>query len=348
MDKQSLIENQDLDKLRQSAECVLGLYDELVANNDPRRDQIAMSLFRAVATLSLERAQPGINLQDIRFTSDELFKKAVELGFTKSSIKETASEWVRKNWKKLELQINDRAGHLQDLSQRKDLDYYPWIGKDKSQGGQGKHSYYFLIAKPFNETEKIESKCYDLPEGGLRFAPELLSNFPIWARWVNGFVLKGWQKYAFLLPVLLAMLFGLFLLYALLTLGINGNISTVSWLSYWVISGGLIAAVLSSPLYRVVTSRIVMAPTWMIPIKERSVQLELKRIDTDPETGNAIRELRLMVYSAKCPICSGRVEVEGGGMEFPFRLIGRCCESPREHVFSFDHVTRIGKPLRPS
>ena len=92
--------------------------------------------------------------------------------------------------------------------------------------------------------------------------------------------------------------------------------------------------------------RIVMAPDWMIPLKERSVQLELKRIDIDSETGDAIRELRLMVYSAKCPICSGRVEVEGGGIEFPFRLIGKCSESPREHIFSLDHVTKTGKALR--
>ncbi len=52
-----------------------------------------------------------------------------------------------------------------------------------------------------------------------------------------------------------------------------------------------------------------------------------------------------MVYSAKCSICDGRVEVQGGGLQFPFRLVGRCIESPREHVFSFDHVTRTGRPL---
>jgi len=346
MNKQLLTQENKIEQIRRSAQSVLDLYDELVDINDSRRDQIAMSLFRAVAVLTLERAQPGIQPQDIRFSPKDLFEKAVEIGATKISIKEAPSEWVRKNWKKLEQEIAERRGHLQDLSQRKGLEYFPWIDKEKSEGGKGNYSYYYLVAKPFNETEKIESKCYDLPEGGLHFVPELLSDFPIWARWVNGFVLKGWQKYAFLLPVLLAMLFGLFLFYALLTLGINSNISTVSWLSYWVIAGGLIAAVLSSPLYRVVHCRIVMAPTWMIPIKERSVQLELKRIDTDPETGNAIRELRFMVYSAKCPICSGRVEVEGGGIEFPFRLIGRCCESPREHIFSFDHVTRTGKPLR--
>lgn len=346
MDKQILTQEQKVDQLRQSAQCVLDLYDELVANKDPRRDQIAMSLFRAVATLTFEIAKPGIQLEDIRFSPQDLFDKTVELGRTKKSIKESPAEWVRKNWKKLEQEIAGRGGHLQDISQRKELEYFPWIDKEKSDGGQGNHSYYYLIAKPFSETEKIESKVYAIPEEGLHYVPESLSNIPVWARWINGFSLKGWQKFAILLPVLIVVLFSLFLFYMLLILGINSKISTVSWLSYWLVAGGLTTWVLSSPLYRVVSHRIVMAPDWMIPLKERSVQLELKRIDINSETGDAIRELRLMVYSAKCPICSGRVEVEGGGIEFPFRLIGRCLESPREHIFSFDHVTKTGKALR--
>ena len=141
-------------------------------------------------------------------------------------------------------------------------------------------------------------------------------------------------------------LFGLFIFYVLIILGIHNQISTVSWLSQWIIAIGLVSWVYSSPLYRVVTNRIVMAPDWMIGLKADSVQLELKRIDTNPETGNPVRALRLVTYSAKCPICTGRVEVVGGGLEFPFRLVGRCMESPREHVYSFDHVTKTGKPLR--
>lgn len=347
MDKQVFMQEQGIERLRHSAQCVLDLYDELVELKDPRKDQRAMSLFRAVATLSLELAQPGMKLQDIRFTPRELFKKAIELGFTKESIKETPSDWVRKNWKTLEKEIIDRTGHLQDLSQRKKLEYFPWIAKEESIGGQGRHSYYYLVSKPLNEAEKIESKFYDIPAGGVHYVPEL-SDVPIWARWVNGFVLKGWQKYIFLSPAMVVTLFASIAFSVLITQGIYGKISTVSWLSQWLVIIALVVWAFSSPLFRVVSNRIVMAPDWMTRLKDTNVQLELKKIDTDPETGKVTRELRLMVYSAKCPVCTGRVEVVGGGIEFPFRLVGRCTESPREHVFSFDHITRTGKLLRMS
>jgi len=51
-------------------------------------------------------------------------------------------------------------------------------------------------------------------------------------------------------------------------------------------------------------------------------------------------------YAATCPVCNARVQVESGGREFHGRLVGRCQESPDEHVFSFDRVTRAGKSLR--
>jgi hypothetical protein len=127
--------------------------------------------------------------------------------------------------------------------------------------------------------------------------------------------------------------------------GLYTEISTVKWLTSLIISLGLFFATLSSALYRVILVRIVMAPLWMIPLKETNVQLELRKTGVDSETGNDIRELRLLVYSAKCPICFNRIELENGGLQFPFRIVGRCIESPREHVYSFDHVTKVGRLL---
>lgn len=58
-----------------------------------------------------------------------------------------------------------------------------------------------------------------------------------------------------------------------------------------------------------------------------------------------IHEWRIVRYSSTCPVCSGDIYVSDGAPAFPRRLVGRCSESPREHVFSFDRVTRLGQPL---
>ena len=88
--------------------------------------------------------------------------------------------------------------------------------------------------------------------------------------------------------------------------------------------------------------RIVMAPSILTPITLDNVTLEMRRRGADDEVG----ELAFVRYTAVCPNCDGQVLVDSGRSEFPGRLIGRCRRSAREHVFSFDHVSRIGVPLR--
>jgi len=57
-------------------------------------------------------------------------------------------------------------------------------------------------------------------------------------------------------------------------------------------------------------------------------------------------------YVADCPICgvkdAGRSAINPapGGWEFHGRVVGRCAHAPQEHVWSFDHITRIGRFLR--
>ena len=87
--------------------------------------------------------------------------------------------------------------------------------------------------------------------------------------------------------------------------------------------------------------RIVMAPSLLVPWSADNVTLELR-----PSTSEDKAQLAFVKYSSTCPICGGKVELFGGGREFIGRIVGRCRRSPREHVFSFDHVSRIGHPLR--
>lgn len=336
---------QHITDLRQAAEGVQHFYEELNKLNDPRRDQLPMSFFRALAALTLENAQQGVKPHDVRFTAMALAQKVIELGYVKKKPKQTESDWVRANWSKLEEAIESRKDHLQEVCRSLGYSFYPCTAKEESIGGQGNYSYYYLMPVYLNQEKTDNTTHYPTQDGGIHYVQESLTNIPRWARWVNGFTLQSWKKYAYILPGVISMLAALGYLGLILLLGLYTDISTVKWLTCISVSLAMLWFILSSPLYRVSFKRIVMAPDWMTPLKETNVQLELRKIGTNPETGDAIRELRLMVYSAKCPICENRVEVESGGIQFPFRLVGRCNESPREHVFSFDHVTRSGRRL---
>lgn len=103
-----------------------------------------------------------------------------------------------------------------------------------------------------------------------------------------------------------------------------------------------------------ITKRIIyIFPPFFAPSRFTETQLECVATDKIREsTGRPIRKIQLVSYWATCPICKEklqrnvRIDVSKGGKEFHNRLIGRCSESPTEHIYSFDHITRIGKPLR--
>jgi hypothetical protein len=88
--------------------------------------------------------------------------------------------------------------------------------------------------------------------------------------------------------------------------------------------------------------RITLASEWFLAWREDGATIEIIRSERD-EVPNTILVRR---YTATCPVCGSMVKLNKGEPDFPRRIVGRCIESPREHVFSFDRVTRSGTPLR--
>lgn len=125
MDKTAQNKDQQIEQLIQSANLVQEFYRAL---NDPKRNNLPMTLLRALAALTLERAEPGLVLEDIRFNPKELRGKVLEIGVIKKS-KQDDSEWVRANWHNLEEEIEFRKIHLQEFSKGHNTEFYPWIGK---------------------------------------------------------------------------------------------------------------------------------------------------------------------------------------------------------------------------
>jgi hypothetical protein len=87
------------------------------------------------------------------------------------------------------------------------------------------------------------------------------------------------------------------------------------------------------PSWLLVEDRIRPAPDALVAASEaRGAQIEFTKID-------GTRVVQLVRYSGACPICAGELDLRLGGTNGR-RLLGCCSESPQEHVYSFDRVTR--------
>lgn len=95
---------------------------------------------------------------------------------------------------------------------------------------------------------------------------------------------------------------------------------------------------------RLVDDQIGLASESMVGFREFGVCLELFK--PDGATSDTPKRARMIKYAATCPTCGAQVLLDKGEPDFPRRLVGRCQESPREHVFSFDRATRTGYRLR--
>ena len=121
---------------------------------------------------------------------------------------------------------------------------------------------------------------------------------------------------------------------AFLKIGLIGGLTL--WIAYQLLGWQM----------RLVADRIALAPWFMQALsKPDDYLLELCR-NEEAERNT----MYLVRYVADCPICGtkGRdmIHVESGRLEFFGRLVGRCSRAPNAHVFSFDHVTRLGRFLR--
>lgn len=129
---------------------------------------------------------------------------------------------------------------------------------------------------------------------------------------------------------------GLFNFYAGQLTPFAQNLLTVGMVAW-------IAWILLGPILSTANLRVTMASALITPIGEiEDMQLIAERSE------NKTTVYHLVKFSGECKLCGGRVTVGRGGLAAPGRLVGRCQGSPREHLYTFDHVTRVGMPLRTS
>lgn len=89
------------------------------------------------------------------------------------------------------------------------------------------------------------------------------------------------------------------------------------------------------PWLLLLDDRIVLAGGFFTTWMEDPAQLEMAMSDK-------YRYIRLVRYTATCPICSGDIELKYGSGSNKRRIFGCCTEVPQEHVFTFDRITQTG------
>lgn len=209
-------------------------------------------------------------------------------------------------------------------------------------GGTGHPSRYFLKISLISKSNDSAKKRV-IPTDGVEYFTEEIASNRITEFLSKGFQLAGWGAAAFIgALVSISVIIGVILLIVLLVL-------LYSEPSYQMVVTSMLALVLWTfigsycikPFRELLNNKITIAPVWLQPMNSDDRVLEFLRDES--EQANAIY---LKQYSANCPLCDAKVRVSSGRREFNGRLVGRCATSPNEHVYSFDHILRIGKPLR--
>ena len=314
-------------------------------NNEPS-DEKSHRILRALANESLKKAGFGENKR--RFTADELVAAADE-----TPKPADAKKWI--DWPgSFSDYWQTREPQIIEFARQQGLQVYPKPVRISTKGGPGNFTTFCIRATPLPEISEKEQAFQSQQEketGQHQARYEISSPGEVETAWIAKWLFKNGQLHLRSWPVWVIV--GWLILIG----GITVALSYVCWLAFSVSASHpvtirelalflsifgfpyLIWIAVIRPWVRLFDDRIVLAHDLLVSFKEKPAQFELLK---DGE----LRLIRLVRYSAACPLCGATLYLEDGAPDYPRRLVGRCHESPREHVFSFDRVTRRGRVLR--
>lgn len=244
---------------------------------------------------------------------------------------------VREYWKKLAKLFPEWRAGLVEQAQAMGCGVIPVVEKLESAGRNPVE--YQVGLQRIDESPELPTP-ETLPRSWVVYRKERTRPVRLWLLGIGvrlGPVAKGMIAACMAATVLVVFVLGMWAAW----LGLHGEIQAMMSLSVIMLAIWLFAHAVLGPVFFTASNGVGMARDHLVPMSEvEPVQL-VKVVNDDGTT-----TIDMVKHVADCPICKGRVTVNGGGLAFPFRLVGRCRRSPREHVFSFDHVTRTGMPLR--
>jgi hypothetical protein len=261
-----------------------------------------------------------------------------------------AGRWLRRS--DVEKWWHARRPAIEQACRRSGLGWLPILAI-KAGGGRSNSTEYrleFALLVDASESDAAEPELATtgtyLREGSIYYKVDP-ARTSLWVRWLSSspqFHISSWRGRMLVTMVLLALAWVLFnWVIAGLSLWSNQPVSSrnlftiviaaiQTWLMWFIFS----------PLSRLPWRRVTLASDVMLSSDQMYGQFRLIR-DTKKKTpGGWFSVVR---HWGTCPICSADVDIRSGSPTFRGRLVGRCSDSPLEHVFSFDPVTLAGVSL---
>jgi len=309
--------------------------------------RLDVKLLQAICHLSLVnpvQAESG-------FTSIDIVEKVGELRDSPWSSPDDKNQMatdVRKQWRNLLKTWKSKKEGIDQALADEGINLFPDLDRVQG-GGAGNASRYRLLWRPLDDQGKKVLKAREHPghpaaPDSVVYIPEDIENPNALVRlFAKGYGLYGWRKALYIAAIGMPLLFGyLVFVIFLVNLTYLGNFGAESLFNSFAALAiyAFLIWKLIGPLIRLPDDQIVLAP-WGLQSLDGDRLLERR---SPPRYSD--KSIKIVRYTAKCPVCGGKVHAKSGGLEFWGRIVGRCENSPREHVFSFDHVTWQGKLLR--
>ncbi|NKI19120.1 hypothetical protein HCU74_17060 [Spongiibacter sp. KMU-166] len=296
-----------------------------------------VELFSAIYRRTSEYLTNGIPVEEAYFPATDLNAdlKGIPLGEDSS---DTAGKYVRTNYARMSEILAEHKPSLRKRLRKKG--YREELDVEVISKPGDPRKYYQLKLVRIPESDDAESSSEPKSDPGIAvYSVRQLPKFLPWAKPFAELTLSGWRRSLFVggMVTLFCAPLAVFLLAI-----IGGQ------LLLWHVLVGSAAAILLwlfKPLIDVVERSIVRAPDWMLRLNDVDVQLELREVGAQ-DNGLPLRQIRLVKYEAECPVCGGNMAVVSGKREFRGRMVGQCSRSRSEHLYSFDHISKRGVPLR--
>ncbi|WAR45958.1 polysulfide reductase NrfD family protein [Methylomonas rapida] len=321
--------------MREVIQCLIDWLDSETSDEKGHR------ILRALAQESLKKSE--FEESKRRFTADEIVAAIGE-----SIGNADPKKWI--DWSgSLKKYCETRELQIIEFARKRGLPRYPKPERKSTKGGPGRHTTFYIKAEPIPEIMEEDQSIKYMRVGNE--AADLQAHYQMTAlgevkpSWISSWLfrhgqieLRQWYVWVVLGWLLAIGAFAvLIFLVGWLSLSVPKPVTTQDitlLMSIFGIPYGAWVAIIR-PWLLLFDDRIISAHELLTNFYEKPAQLELLR------DGN-LRVIRLVRYSAPCPICGATINLEKGEPDFRRRLVGRCYESPREHVFSFDRITRRG------